>query len=155
LLNDKAEDKEKKVVAVIVTFSSIGSYDSLFTSVEQKSLEGTKVEVYACDSFYLDSLIKAFDGSPQDDVAVRLMKTIKAVDKDCVVFNWECCGLYSNKSFPENPDKLFGFLKKVINCGHMTMFSDFSLKALVNNWNSKYGLGPNPFVQVDEYTGNF
>ena len=39
--------------------------------------------------------------------------------------------------------------------GHMCMFSDFSLKALVQNWHDKYELGPNPFVQTSEYTGNF
>lgn len=43
LLNEKEEDKGKKVVAVIVTFCTGGSYDSLFTTVEQKSMEGTKV----------------------------------------------------------------------------------------------------------------
>lgn len=29
------------------------------------------------------------------------------------------------------------------------MFSDFSLKALINQWNSEL-LGPNPFVQVGQ-----
>ena len=43
----------------------------------------------------------------------------------------------------------------IIDRGHMAMFSDFSLKALINNWNEKYGLGPNPFVQTNEYSGNF
>jgi len=35
------------------------------------------------------------------------------------------------------------------------MFSDVSLKALINNWSDKHGLGPNPFVQTHEYSGNF
>ena len=43
LLNDKEEDKNKKIVAVIVTLNSGGSYDDLFRNVEQKSIEGTKV----------------------------------------------------------------------------------------------------------------
>ena len=29
-------------------------------------MEGTKVQVYACDSFYLENLIKAFEGKPSD-----------------------------------------------------------------------------------------
>jgi len=65
-------------------------------------MEGTKVEVYVCDSNYIHSLIEAFAGKPKDDISIRLMKSINTVDKDCVVFNWECCGGYSNKSFPEN-----------------------------------------------------
>lgn len=52
LLNKKEED-DKKVVAVIVSFVSGGTYDNLFTSVEQKSAEGTKVQVYSCDSGYI------------------------------------------------------------------------------------------------------
>ncbi len=77
------------------------------------------------------------------------------VDPDCVVLNWECSSGYSGKKFTEGADKLFAFVKKVIDRGHMTMFSDFSLKALVNQWNEKYGLGPNPFVQTYEHTGDF
>ena len=38
LLNDKEEDKNKKIVAVIVTLNSGGSYDDLFRNVEQKSI---------------------------------------------------------------------------------------------------------------------
>ena len=38
ILNDKPENKEKKTVAVIVSFCSGGSYDALFTTVEQKAL---------------------------------------------------------------------------------------------------------------------
>ena len=53
ILNDKPEDKDKKIVAVIVSLCSGGSYDQLFTTVEQKAMEGTKVEVYSCNSIYI------------------------------------------------------------------------------------------------------
>lgn len=132
IINDKLEDKEKKVVAVIITFCNGSSYDHLFTTVEQKAIEGTKVEVYACESLYLPSLVEAFNGKPKDDVAIRLMDSIGKVDPDCVVLNWECCSGYSGKHFAEGTDLLFKFLKTVIDRGHMAMFSDFSLKALVN-----------------------
>jgi hypothetical protein len=66
LLNDKPENKEKKTVAVIITFTNGSSYDQLFTTFEQKAMEGTKVEVYACSSFYLEKLINAFEGKPHD-----------------------------------------------------------------------------------------
>ena len=155
ILNDKPEDRGKKTVAVIVTFCNGCSYDSLFTTVQQKALEGTKVEVYACSSAYLINLIKAFEGKPQDDVAIRLMKSIGEVDPDCVVFNWECSSGYLFKHFTEGTDQLFYFLKKVIDKGHMTMFSDFSLKTLIKEWDEKYGLGPNPFFQTSEHSGNF
>ena len=71
------------------------------------------------------------------------------------MLNWECSSGYSGMKFTEGTDKLFKFVKKVIDRGHMTMFSDFSLKALVNQWSEKYELGPNPFVHTQEHTGNF
>jgi hypothetical protein len=101
ILNDKPENKDKKTVAVIITISNGSSYDGLFESVEQKAIEGTKVEVYACNAYYLKSLIEAFEGRPKDDVAVRLVKSVGEVDPDCVVINWECCSGYSSKFFPE------------------------------------------------------
>jgi hypothetical protein len=42
----------------------------------------------------------------------------------------------------------------MIDRGHMVMFSDFSLKALIAQWDSKI-LGPNPFCKVSEHGGNF
>ena len=83
------------------------------------------------------------------------MNSVKQVDPDCVVLNWECSSGYSGKTFTEGTDVLFKFVKTVIDRGHMAMFSDFSLKALVNQWKDKYELGPNPFVQTQEHTGNF
>ena len=53
LLNSKKEDKDKKVVAVIVSFVAGSSYDDLFTTVEQKSMEGTKVLVYSAGVDYI------------------------------------------------------------------------------------------------------
>jgi hypothetical protein len=54
------------------------------------------------------------------------------VDPDCVVLNWECSYGYSGKNFTEGSDLIFKFIKNVVDRGHMAMFSDFSLKALVN-----------------------
>lgn len=69
LLNNKEEDKNKEVVAIIITLHTSASYDHLFTSVQQKSLEGTRVLVYAGDSYYLTKLMQAFEDNPQDEIA--------------------------------------------------------------------------------------
>ena len=73
LLSNKEEDKDKKVVAVIVTISNGASYDNLFTSVQQQSQEGTKVQVYSCQAGYINDLISAFDGEPKDETATQMM----------------------------------------------------------------------------------
>jgi len=64
-----------------------------------------------------------------------------------VVFNWECCRSYTDKKFPEGKKLLFNFLRKILDDGHMAMFSDFSLKALIKEWDSTL-LGSNPFEQI-------
>ena len=58
ILNNKEEDKGKKVVAMIVTFVNGCTYDSLFTSVEQKSPEGTRVLVYSCSSQFMPKVME-------------------------------------------------------------------------------------------------
>ena len=60
ILNDRPEDRGKTVVSVIVTIKNGVSYDQLFTKVEQKIMDGNKVEVYQCNGDYIDSLISAF-----------------------------------------------------------------------------------------------
>lgn len=72
---------------------------------------------------------------------------IKSLDPDCVVFNWECSSGYSGQIFPEGKADLFDFVKFVIDKGHMAMFSDFSLKSLINEWDAAK-LGPNPFKKI-------
>jgi len=57
LLQPKSADK--KIVAVIITFKNGESYDQLFTSIEQKTLEGTQVLVYECDSYSVEAIHKA------------------------------------------------------------------------------------------------
>jgi len=44
------------------------------------------------------------------------------------------------------------FLKMILDAGHMAMFSDFSLKALIAQWDSHL-LGSNPFVKTGETSG--
>jgi hypothetical protein len=56
----KEKEPNKKVVAVIVSFCSHMSYDQLFTQVQQKTMEGTQVLVYACNSESIKTLIEAF-----------------------------------------------------------------------------------------------
>lgn len=112
-------------------------------------MEGTQVLVYACDSAILPHFLKALEGGEVENEALKqLIIGLKEVDADCVVFNWECCSNYSHKKFPEGKNTLFTFLKKIIDLGYMAMFSDFSLKALIAEWDAA-ALGKNPF----EFTG--
>lgn len=114
LLEEK-EDQEgtpRKVVAVIVTICSENSYDPLFTTIRQKSVDGTKVEVYTCPATYISGLCDTFNGEPQGPISERLMSSVSSVDPDCVVINWwECCGAYVGRTFKEGKDKVFSSCK--------------------------------------------
>lgn len=99
------------------------------------------------ETSYIDKLIQAYEGHPQDDTAKEMMVHIGKLHADCVVFNWECCGAYGCEHFNEGKDKVAKFLKIILDKGHMAMFSDFSLKALVKDWDQTL-LGPNPFEKT-------
>ena len=105
--------------------------------------------MYSCQSSAFDVIFKQFQGEDTKNEEVKeLVNHIKELDADCVVFNWECSSGYMSECFPEGKDRLFDFIKFVIDRGHMAMFSDFSLKALINEWPENSSLGKNPFVQV-------
>lgn len=149
LLYQTKENEEKKVVAVIVTLASGGTSDDLFTRVEQVSEEGTRVLVYACQANYLPNLLKMFEEEPEKEKDKELFENICSVEADCVLFNWECSSGYASCQFPEGAENLFKFVKIVLDRGHMAMFSDFSLKALIENWKEEY-IGPNPFKRIGD-----
>lgn len=116
--------------------------------------------MYSCNSQAVYPLVKAFKGENieqkyKGDETPKLAKEIvsytKEVDPDCVVFNWECSSGYSCEQFAEKVE-LMEFLGLLLNKGFMTMFSDFSLKALINDWNQSI-LGKNPFKRTGEISG--
>lgn len=76
-----------------------------------------------------------------------LFKEISQLEPDCVVFNWECCSGYCNQTFSEGAEKVMKLLGFIIKAKHMAMFSDFSLKALITQWDDKT-LGSNPFHKM-------
>lgn len=59
---------------------------------------------------------------------------------------------YTHETFPEGSGKVMELLKIILNKGHMAMFSDFSLKALINSWDETI-LGKNPFKRTGEISG--
>lgn len=66
-----------------------------------------------------------------------------------MLFNWECCSGCANDKFAvdSSPVPLIAFL---LSRGFMVMASDFSLSALIKQWDESL-LGPNPFHIVGEF----
>ena len=83
----------------------------------------------------------------------NLVGDIRAVQPDSVVFNWECCSGCSHEHFDDS-SIVMSLVKRLIQGGHMVMFSDFSLKALIQDWKEDL-LGPNPFVKTSEVNSTF
>lgn len=86
------------------------------------------------------------------NLIAKLGKDILAVDKECVVFNWECCSDCNDTQFGGISSVVMDFTTFAIEKGWMSMFSDFSLKALVGNWKGSQNdkLGTNPFKKIGE-----
>jgi hypothetical protein len=153
--------QDDELVAVIVTVCSGPSFDPLFSQVPQLAGDGKRVSTYAVSASSLSHIADELAGNPAQarrPTALhrnlrRLVADIRAVQPDSVVFNWECCGGCMHEHF-HNSVVVMGLVKSLLDRGHMVMFSDFSLKALIKDWNEDL-LGPNPFVKTEEFSNNF
>jgi len=156
---------EVELVAVIITISSGGSYDELFTQVPQLPGDGKRVAVYRVGTAALAHVLAALGGpsggrtqpalsTESHQHLRRLVADVDSVDASAVVFNWECCSGCNDGGFCGFTDTVINLVKRVLDRGHMAMFSDFSMKALINDWREDL-LGPKPFKKVTEFSHNF
>jgi 60 kDa SS-A/Ro ribonucleoprotein len=86
------------------------------------------------------------------DIYEQLAADIRAVgDPRQFVLNFECCGCCSESGFSlgdaEHTTALWAAIAWAVERGSFVMASDFSLKALIQDWRPEV-LGPNPFVQL-------
>lgn len=168
----KKVEEAAGVASVIITVCSGASYDTLFRGIPQETEYG-RVAVYLLKPGTVLSLIHRT--LADEDISTLkymgkalsnpLQRTLKQLHKDCneagpeaVCFNFECCGGFNDSSgFTDSSSlnkmymDLIVFLVKDFSC--MTMFSDFSLKALIKDWDKR--LGDNPFNQVGTFGGTF
>mmetsp|Transcript_28377 Transcript_28377/g.67163 ORF Transcript_28377/g.67163 Transcript_28377/m.67163 type:complete len:263 (-) Transcript_28377:75-863(-) len=82
-----------------------------------------------------------------------ILEDVAKVNAESVVFNWECCGACTHNAFPD-PDTTIRLAKLLLDRGHMCLFADFSLKALIAHWRDDL-FGPNPFLHIGGFSGNF
>jgi hypothetical protein len=148
------------VCAVIVTVVDGNSYDPLFRSVPQSSPNG-RIPVYQLHPSGFPYVIAQLKDrrttrtdNTQEDVLAQLIKDIDSVESSSVVFNWECCSSWACKSFKQFKNDTFQLMQTVLEGGYMIMYSDFALKALIQEWDTS-ALGPNPFKNCGEFGGNF
>jgi len=158
LKNPQNEDPSLPIVSVILTISSGSRYDDLFTRVPQVPPRGRTV-VYHVHPAYVDVIVSLLKGGQlvERDYDEKIFKLLMEIDHDIklleggsVLFNWECCSEFSGHSFGDN--QMIKNIKYLIDRGYMTMFSDFAVKALIQEWDEKY-LGKNPFVKLNECSG--
>jgi len=149
-----APRENEMLVAVVVSICSGSSYDPLFSQVPQLAGEGQRVATYAVSESSLPFIAGAFNGQtlpgrlPTDvHRSLRhILADISSVQPDSVVFNWECCSGCCGEHFHSRAI-VMSLVKRLLDRGHMVMFSDFSLKALIREWSQDH-LGPNPFVKT-------
>ena len=152
-----------EIGAVVLTINGGGggSYDQLFSQVQQKGPDGTAVAVYEANYEAL-GLVAAALADPEQadalasnsDLDARVAGLVADVhslsDAASFVLNFECCGCCSEGGFAGTPDIKAGMWKAIDLClkrGSFVMASDFSLKAIIKDWDRQI-LGPKPFVQL-------
>lgn len=170
----KTKETPKEVASVVVTICESASYDELFRKLPQESEYG-RVNVYSVKPGMMLELIQKalsneiidnFKDSKGSALAPKTRDILKQLKKDCdeagadaVCVNFECCGAYTSAGFVQSGNKKYKdiyldfitFLATDFGC--MQMFSDFSLKALIADWDAER-LGPNPFENVGEFGGS-
>eukprot|EP00811_Abedinium_folium_P000177 NODE_10161_length_1372_cov_8.123695.p1 GENE.NODE_10161_length_1372_cov_8.123695~~NODE_10161_length_1372_cov_8.123695.p1 ORF type:complete len:355 (-),score=81.72 NODE_10161_length_1372_cov_8.123695:213-1277(-) len=144
----------QRLGALVVTIRSGVSFDALFHEVPQMGPAGTYVATYEVLAVAVETLYRAIESgiapSSLGDDGRELVNQFFSAEPRSVVFNWECCGGCQNEDFGEMAHTL-PLLRTLLRRGIMAMFSDFSLKALIEKWD-KRALGPNPFLKIGEFS---
>lgn len=152
-----AGEETAVLAAVVVTIRDGCSYDMMFEQIPQQGPEGTRVDTFVVSPESLAGLLLAMRGGPavaaEGEDFRELLASINAVDPASVVFNWECCSGCSGEQF-RDARVVMALMQHLLDKGHMVMCSDFSLKALIKQWSEPH-LGPNPFVKIGEFSGQF
>ena len=175
--SENKKDNDKPALgAIVVTIYDGSSYDNLFRMVPQQGDDGEMVKVYECRPEYVQTIIEVLKTGDiqtnKDNCSVETLECIKQLkddieelnDNDSVVFNYECCSGCCDSHFCLNNEfgngetigigkqklsnqKTLEHIRFFIDQGYMVMCSDFSLKALIKNWDDEI-LGANPFVKT-------
>lgn len=140
---------DDKLVGVLVTIFDGNSYDDMFRTVQPTTVPGERINTYSVGCSPIVELPKYVSSSEPltNEVWQGLVDDLRQVERDSVVFNWECCSACGDHAFPSNGT--MQFMGWAVDCGHTVMCSDFSLKSLILEWSEEH-LGPSPFIQLPD-----
>ncbi len=141
--------------AVIITIHSNGSFDKLFRAIPQQSPDPNYcIAVFEMDYETITDFLcyLAMDGGALQNLITKtciqqVMEEISYVEPSSVLFNFECCNFCPRPEFREMRTEIMEFVSVLMDRGYMAMFSDFSLKSLIADWDTTL-LGPNPFHHI-------
>jgi len=159
-IETKGWTKEKPVSSVILTVFSESSYDGLFREVKQEPPEpSVAVSLFQLSYADLGTLHLAMtgasiDGSNHAVVIREICHDISRAEPHSVVMNFECCSCASESGFRGGAADVMKMVRLFVDRQHMVMFGDFTVKALIKDWDTKL-LGPNPFSQIGTCSNSF
>eukprot|EP01087_Luapelamoeba_hula_P006544 TRINITY_DN1661_c0_g1_i1.p1 TRINITY_DN1661_c0_g1~~TRINITY_DN1661_c0_g1_i1.p1 ORF type:complete len:435 (+),score=102.41 TRINITY_DN1661_c0_g1_i1:196-1500(+) len=151
--------KDKMVSSVIATVYAGSSYDDLFRKVQQEPPEGFAVSLFQFSYDDLDTIAKclrgeSIDGTNSAEVVREFCEDVGRAEPQSVVLNFECCSHASDSGFSGATAAVMQLTKLFLDRQHMVMFGDFTVKALIKDWDTSV-LGPNPFVKIGEFGSTF
>ncbi len=160
----KTEDDENlHVVSVIITICSGHSYDNLFREVPQKAPEG-RVALFEINENSIPYFIDKFNKKEFDsdfstinhnfvEKINEIFDYIDQIEPECVLFNYECCSNCGEFKFLRE-EETNTLIDIVIQRKSNFMFSDFSVKSLLRNWDQSL-FGKNPFKEIGSCSSYF
>lgn len=134
-----------------ICVSGMCSYDKAY----RKTAKNTKVNTYIVKYDDLDDFIKIIKGEKEidnieDNLPYKnLLRDLKKINGKNIMVYFECCSFFCSNDykFPSETISLISYLIFEKKC--FVLFSDFSLKALINCWNEEI-FGLNPFIRYDD-----
>jgi len=159
-VNDEDVKSELPIESMIITVRGGQSYDSLFTTYKQHSPTG-RAAVHVIDYSLLPQITCMLnnDLTNATPLVQLIHDTMAKISHQNIMFNFECCSGCSHQKhhfethqykFPKY--QVMELMSKLKELSIMVACGDFSLKALITDWNSDI-LGECPFVNAGEVDG--
>ena len=139
---------------LVVAFEYGTCYDSAYENLQLSTI--APVAVWYVDISLLDQIRTFWLNTPEIPPINKehprfgmLIEDLLAMGRQPITFDWLCCNDYTLPTFDHFG--VMGFVHDVCAKGHLCMFSDWSLKALIKHWDQAALEGPCPFRLECEY----
>lgn len=127
------------------------SYDKAY----RKGNKNSKINSYTINHNDLEDFTKMIKKEKQindenNSCCKNLLRDFDKLEGKNIMVYFECCGFLTGNDCEFSPTSMSLILYLLFEKKCFILFSDFSLKALINSWNEEM-FGLNPFIRYDDF----